>query len=615
MLVLACSRPSLVEAPPVAVAGEPYEATLSVEGGKGPVRSRLVEGALPEGLDLNPAGVISGTPLYAGEHSLVLGLQGERGEERLEEVHLEVVWAEDMLPCGASVSGHHDEAGATWLNEPWAAEPLWESQGYSVVRLPVPNADLSRVRVEAEGEVIVLPVPPASPHDLAEALGDYLYPEEGGLELSLLSYPDLETLRALGEPLRLLVASLEPGDWSLSAACEEGPTLIDPWLPAVRVGEPFDLNLSVVTGDFGVQWQLDGLPQWAELGEWGHITGTAPEPGFWPLEVHLTEAEGRTNTVSSGIGVVEIQELACGESLEWAIAAGRDEVGPETDPSTQAWIRIPLDEPISELELQFAGGDAWLEVFPPGDGGDLAPLITTSGWLSLESSMGLYSPAPWVEAGSLVARVELDSRESSPARLLVECDDTTRLDLGFPVLEPGGEGHPQRMAGAEPASWSLVDLPEGVHLDSDGLLRADPDTPPGGSMAYLETVDEEGHTHLDGQELYVGAESPGGGLLPRLDCGQSLQLGNGSLYVVPQDDSLQRMLFTLRNDSLDYCRLELDASYLPGTYVWAYPQSEGHMELRAGELPDLTRHLHRVLFPTVYCYLEDASAEVSLDCW
>jgi hypothetical protein len=52
---------------PAAVVGTPYSETLQASGGKPPLTWTLVSGALPGGLSLSTAGVISGTPTVAGD--------------------------------------------------------------------------------------------------------------------------------------------------------------------------------------------------------------------------------------------------------------------------------------------------------------------------------------------------------------------------------------------------------------------------------------------------------------------------------------------------------------------------------------------------------------------
>ena len=51
---------------PAATQSAPYSQTLSASGGTGPYTFSLLSGALPAGLTLSSAGVISGTPTAGG---------------------------------------------------------------------------------------------------------------------------------------------------------------------------------------------------------------------------------------------------------------------------------------------------------------------------------------------------------------------------------------------------------------------------------------------------------------------------------------------------------------------------------------------------------------------
>ena len=52
--------------PPAAFIGQSYEAQLSVTGGTAPYTFTIAAGALPEGLELTPAGTIEGVPAQSG---------------------------------------------------------------------------------------------------------------------------------------------------------------------------------------------------------------------------------------------------------------------------------------------------------------------------------------------------------------------------------------------------------------------------------------------------------------------------------------------------------------------------------------------------------------------
>lgn len=58
--------------PQAGVVGSDYSLTLQAEGGQAPYRYAVIAGALPPGLQLSEAGVISGVPLAAGSHVVTI---------------------------------------------------------------------------------------------------------------------------------------------------------------------------------------------------------------------------------------------------------------------------------------------------------------------------------------------------------------------------------------------------------------------------------------------------------------------------------------------------------------------------------------------------------------
>src|SRR6201999_2623740 len=71
------SATSLTVAPPTlpaALNGIPYSAALQVTGGKLPYTISQTAGALPAGITLSPAGVLSGTATQSGAYTFTVGV-------------------------------------------------------------------------------------------------------------------------------------------------------------------------------------------------------------------------------------------------------------------------------------------------------------------------------------------------------------------------------------------------------------------------------------------------------------------------------------------------------------------------------------------------------------
>ncbi len=76
---------------PDATAGEPYTGVLEAAGGTGDLTFAISEGALPAGLDLNPAtGVISGTPTTPGTATFTATVTDEIGRTGEGDFSIEV---------------------------------------------------------------------------------------------------------------------------------------------------------------------------------------------------------------------------------------------------------------------------------------------------------------------------------------------------------------------------------------------------------------------------------------------------------------------------------------------------------------------------------------------
>ena len=92
---------------PDGLLGEPYTGQLRVQDYDGPVRFDHVGGALPEGLEVDLAGAITGTPTVVGLHEVTILATGIRGFEPFQ-ARVPITIA---APVGAFLGFDHTQLG------------------------------------------------------------------------------------------------------------------------------------------------------------------------------------------------------------------------------------------------------------------------------------------------------------------------------------------------------------------------------------------------------------------------------------------------------------------------------------------------------------------------
>jgi hypothetical protein len=85
----------LTEVLPIGVAGEPYQAQLEVAGGAWPLSYEAYSGTLPEGLTLQPSGLIAGTPVESDSRPVRFRVTDASGVIRERRIR---VWVVDDRP-------------------------------------------------------------------------------------------------------------------------------------------------------------------------------------------------------------------------------------------------------------------------------------------------------------------------------------------------------------------------------------------------------------------------------------------------------------------------------------------------------------------------------------
>lgn len=145
---------------PAGQVGESYTVTLRAAGGVTPYTWSRVTGALPEGLSLSPAGVISGTPEAAGTFSFITSVTGANGLSSTREFELAVAQAPvanvAVGPDGGSVAVGFTLQMTATLRDARGQEltdraVTWRSSNTAVARVD----DTGLVRGVSTGTVVI----------------------------------------------------------------------------------------------------------------------------------------------------------------------------------------------------------------------------------------------------------------------------------------------------------------------------------------------------------------------------------------------------------------------------------------------------------------------------
>jgi len=101
---------------PPASEGTAYQAALSAEGGTPPYQWQIEAGALPTGLTLDSAGLITGTPVIEGEGSFTVHVEDVDGQSVRQLLTLRVV-GPTLSPVTQFIAAPSDgKAGLAWTN-------------------------------------------------------------------------------------------------------------------------------------------------------------------------------------------------------------------------------------------------------------------------------------------------------------------------------------------------------------------------------------------------------------------------------------------------------------------------------------------------------------------
>ena len=552
---------------PSAVVGELYAAPLVVEDGVAPHVWSLVEGDLPEGLVLNPAGAISGIPEIEGSYPLVLEVGDARGAGAEVELQLEVEDG-DVLRCGERIRGRFKESASLGY-----AEVDWDAvDGYRWISVQMPDQDVTRMDILSNEEVVhdMFVSDPAVARRSTDLSQDFTNSFAGfgfGHTIDLGTSPDLESYRAYGEPIDVLLVADEAGAWTLELVCSSGPVLRSTEVAPVRLGETVYLNYGVLSAQEGVLYETDPpLPDWLS---WdpvtGNASGVAPEVGVWEFEVIAVDEQGRSTRAPAGFGVYEPTPIACGDVRTVVTEEGyyAGDLDGEDDPRGMFIGELALDPTLTRVSIVATAEDgALVRVAWPGEDinviGSVAisnsgePVTLEVGWHGA-SGLGAHVAEG---GGRLQFTAASFGGEPAPLEVSVICEDTpVPLQRALPVVAVGGAASVQLdgVGGVPPYAWSLARGVDGVSLGADGGLAVS-GLAAGVYEVPLRLEDSRGVAWEASWPLYVGEDAACQGH-QQLGCGEQIDgVATAAFY---EDDEAGREMFCLTGEAWRYEELTL----------------------------------------------------------
>jgi hypothetical protein len=291
---------------PYAVVGQTYSNTLASTGGTAPLTWTLSTGALPAGLTLSAAGVISGAPTAAGAYSFTVQVVDTHGQTVTRALTLAVVQpltvtTTSPLPPAGVGAAYSQALAASGGTGPYSWS-LW-SEGLA------PGLSLS-----AAGVVNGTPT----------TAGTYRFRVQ-------------VTDSSPGEPLRTLA------NFDITIG---PPVTITTTSAGTGIAtKPYSLTLAASGGTGAITWTLagEGDPAWLSLTPAGVLSGTPPTSGTYSFTVRATDTVGlratrtfelpvnalltvSTTTLPDGVGnVAYTQTLAATGGIgpyTWSVSSG-----------------------------------------------------------------------------------------------------------------------------------------------------------------------------------------------------------------------------------------------------------------------------------------------------
>jgi large repetitive protein len=383
---------------PAAVEGEEYSTTLQVTGGKPPLNFTLLSGALPAGITLSPAGVVSGIATAGGQYVFTARVEDANGRASQRSIELPVVAAlrieTETLPEAVTFREYNVAMAASGGVAPYT----WTYSGGLPPGLFFENG-VFRGAPTAIGEFpLTINVTDSGNRSTARV---YTLVVTGGILITTSSLPPAEAGEDYAAQLTA-VGGEQPYRWSIEGLLPEGLSL--------NPGTGLISGRAVAAGTFNFIARVEDINDLSDTATLS-ITVSIPPPPTVQI-MGLPPSTGPAQQPTFTVMVSEPYPAALDGELDLAFAP---DSGPD-DPAVQfanGSRRLPFRIPATLMSANFGGTPPALQT------GTVAGLITLT--TSYRSGNQDLTPTP---APTQTIRI-------APAAPVLTRLDVTRSAAGF----------------------------------------------------------------------------------------------------------------------------------------------------------------------------------------
>ncbi len=250
---------------PAAALGQPYQASLTAQGGTSPYHWSIASGALPQGLSLNTStGVVSGTPQSSGSYPLDIQVQDSSPAPQSQSTKTTV-----QVNSGMQVSSAPLPAGIT--GQSYSAT-LQASGGVAPYTWTLIKGSLpAGLALANSGQISGTPT------------------ATGGSSFTVEAHDSGHQKATATENLTVAIAL----------------SITNTSLPAGTVGQPYSASLQAFGGASPYTWTITAgtLPAGLTLASGGQISGTPSAASNTSITFQVADSGGQTQTASLPIAI------------------------------------------------------------------------------------------------------------------------------------------------------------------------------------------------------------------------------------------------------------------------------------------------------------------------